>query len=123
MDHKTILAAGGAILVTIVAASSAMALNLGILDSPATDNVGEMEIRPVASSNAEPRPSVPSSSPDVSAEPPTTTTVPRPSAVVNTPSVTRSLATTTSVASDDRNGRTGSNDEDEHVRRNGRDDD
>lgn len=69
MDHKTILTAAGAILVAVVAASSAMALNIGILDSPATDKVGEMEIRPVAAPSAAPRPSL-----DGPAELPTTTT-------------------------------------------------
>jgi len=56
MDHKTILTTAGVILITVVAASSAMALNIGILASPATDNVGEMEIRPVAAPSAAPRP-------------------------------------------------------------------
>lgn len=164
MDHKTILTAAGAILITVVAASSAMALNIGILDSPATDNVGEMEIRPVASSSVAPRlSSVTSPSFDGPAELPTTTTasvppvtstepppappgtgtpptarpavvptkpppapvttVPRPNAVVTTPSVTRSPGATTSVASDDRNGRTGSKDDRERVPRDGRADD
>ena len=44
MDRKTFLTAGGAILLTVVAASSAMAVNLGILDSPSADKVGKLEI-------------------------------------------------------------------------------
>ena len=44
MDRKTLLTAGGAILLTVVAASSAMAVNLGILDSSSADKVGKLEI-------------------------------------------------------------------------------
>jgi hypothetical protein len=43
--------------------------------------------------------------------------------VVTTPSVTRSPGATTSVAGDDRNGRTGSNDDRERAPRDGRADD
>ena len=48
MDRKTFLTAGGAILLTVVAASSAMAVNLGILDSSSADKVGKLEIGAVA---------------------------------------------------------------------------
>ena len=48
MDRETFLPAGGAILVTVGAASSAMAVNLGILDSSSADKVGKLEIRAVA---------------------------------------------------------------------------
>ncbi len=48
MDRETFLPAGGAILETVGAASSAMAVILGILDSSSADKVGKLEIRAVA---------------------------------------------------------------------------
>jgi len=48
MDRKTFFTAGGAIALTVVAASSAMAVNLGILDSSSSDKVGDLQIQPTS---------------------------------------------------------------------------
>ncbi len=47
MDRTTFLTAGGAMRLTVVAASTAMAIKLGILDSSPADKVGKLEIRAV----------------------------------------------------------------------------
>ncbi len=48
MDRKALLTVGGAIVLTIATATSAVALNLGILDAPAADKVGELHTTPSA---------------------------------------------------------------------------
>ena len=48
MNRKTALTAAGAIVLTLAAGSSAVAVNLGILDSSASDRVGQLEIVPTS---------------------------------------------------------------------------
>jgi hypothetical protein len=52
MNRKTALTAAGAIVFTLAAGSSAMAVNLGILDSTSSDRVGELEVTPTSSTPA-----------------------------------------------------------------------
>lgn len=46
MDRKTLVAAVGAVALTLVAASSAMAVNLGILDSSSDSPLGGPRVQP-----------------------------------------------------------------------------
>ena len=48
MDRKALLTVAMAIALTIVTATGAVALNLGILDAPAADKVGELRTTPIA---------------------------------------------------------------------------
>jgi len=48
MDRKALLTVGGAIVLTIATATGAVALNLGIIDAPAADKVGELHTTPSA---------------------------------------------------------------------------
>ena len=49
MDRRTLITAAGAVVPTMVAASSAMVVNLGLLDASRSDGVGELVIEPPTS--------------------------------------------------------------------------
>jgi hypothetical protein len=49
MNRKTALTAAGAIVLTLAAGTSAMAVNLGILDDRSSDRVGDLQISSTSS--------------------------------------------------------------------------
>jgi hypothetical protein len=98
VNHKTGLTAAGAIVFVVVAATSAMAVNLGILDTDSPDRVGQLSVTastvdPVHRSDAAPT----STS--------STTTAPVPTSTTTTVTVAPSVdATTTTAVKPDDNG-------------------
>jgi hypothetical protein len=79
MDRKTALTAAGAIVLTIAAGTSAMAVNLGILDDGSSDRVGDLQISPSSTTTApasDPSNTEPSTSSTVVVTVPTTSVAP-----------------------------------------------
>ena len=75
MDRKTALTALGAIVLTIAAGTSAMAVNLGVLDDSSSDRVGDLHISPTSFESTADSPSTSDQQP-TSTAPPSTLSVP-----------------------------------------------